>query len=284
MFSFSVSPVSIRAKRLSLMIHSADIESFTLYKVAVNAISDAPVNPDIIGDDGFLIIQNSMTGMFSDRKDASYPLISCFIETTQLGDKNVIKASGLITEKMKAGNTNEWMTALAVKKSHLVVLAISGQEMSVNVSHDMTVIRFGKSKDNTRDLFMTYDQAEIEERDIYSRHSLRRKIPIFDSKAQAIHECFNAIRSYHSIIIPGSENINASNITDEVLRLIGMQEIKDEMKRSPSMWSGDPHRIFSSGKSYYGENTSYRNSYATPTQSSKDLANSFINMIEKEIS
>ena len=80
---------------------------------------------------------------------------------------------------------------------------------------------------------------------------------IFDSKALAMKAIMQSVQD-QGVALGGLQDVNFNLFPDSMLRSIGFQEVPDLLRRSVSMWKGNPAKVFSTG-GYESSETKKRN-------------------------
>lgn len=224
--------------------------------------------PTIANEDGYLEVDVTESG--SPRSsNFQFPLVSVWPNSTKSDQQNIAKAIALVPQKPKGGFLKGNSTHEETERHYefcrdvwrLGNLSHAGSpDMSLSIDRHFKVIRWGGE--------LVPFRAQDDKWAV---------IPIYDTQAKALTSMLESVKRLSVQKLAGMDLVNLSKLSESVLIELGFVKVEDLLKRGPSMWQGDPEKIFTAGES----NWAFRQSFGQ--KASEQMVESFIQLLEREL-
>lgn len=217
---------------------------------------------------GALRVVYSSKGRWGDDEIAEFPLVSCWLDPNKATALRICKAHALVPKtpaNKKEENAIKVAEYMLAQSGERKIQQYSSPRMSLSVDDFDNIVRYGCDETPYRSDGHDYS-----------------KIPVFDSKSEAINSILEAIKSYSIAAIAGIDLINLNAISDQVLLEMGFLKSVDQMGVSVPMWCGDATSIMSLGRRSYGY-SSYSQERSGSSATQAEVVESFLDLIEMDL-
>lgn len=207
------------------------------------------------------------------------PLYSCWIDEQNRRGTRVCKAVAVIPEN-STGKSYDQHRELA-------------QMIYENLSVDSSPMKLIADRNLQIISYLTASQGDL----YHSEDENWDKLPFYSTKAEAINATLEALKFLQKSRVTGLDFANLNAVSDGLMFELRFIEIKDVLRHGPSMWAGDPRKLLGVGQNYSRSGYNSWNAYGsssyghdglysdqdTDTATDEELANSFLDILEREL-